>query len=74
MDFKELNILVKYCSNQVNYNKFLELMMERYNDENYISGLWVQFRDNPTMFMVSRSETELFDNIQKQIKITNYKG
>ena len=53
MEFSELNKLVKYCSNQVNYDKFLKFMIERYNDENYISNLWPQFRDNPTMFMVS---------------------
>ena len=74
MNFQDLNILIKYCSNRVNYDLFLEMMLEIYNDENYISKLWTQFRDNPMMFIVSRNETGLFDLIQERIKSTNYKG
>jgi len=74
MEFSELNILVKYCSNRVNADKFEELMMPRYNDEMYIFNLWPKFRDDSMMFIVSRNETELFDAIQKEIKDTGYKG
>jgi len=74
MEFEELNILVKYCSNRINADKFEKLMMPKYNDEKYIFRLWPQFRDNPTMFMVARNETVLFDAIMKEISDTNYKG
>jgi hypothetical protein len=74
MNYEELNILVKYCSNRVNADKFVELMLPRYNDENYIMNLWPQFRDNACMFIIARSETELFESIQKEIRDTNYKG
>jgi len=74
MDYKDLDVMVKFCSNRVNADKFVELMMPRYNDERYIMNLWSQFRDNPMMFIIGRSEVELFDNIQKEIKETNYVG
>ena len=74
MEMNDLKILVMYISNRVNGDKFLELMMPRYNDENYIMHLWSSFRDNPTMFMIARNETELFDAIWKEIKDTGYKG
>ena len=74
MKIEDLKILVMFCSNRINGDKFLELMTPRYNDENYIMRLWPSFRDNPCMFIVSRSETELFDGIIKIINDTNYKG
>ena len=74
MDFSELNVLVKYCSNRVNGERFVHFMMPRYNDESYIMNLWPQFRDNACMFIVSRNETELFDAIMKDIKDADYKG
>jgi hypothetical protein len=74
MNYDELNVFIKYCSNRVNYDKFLELMLPKYNDEIYIDSLWPKFRDNSAMFIISRSETELFDGIQREIQETNYKG
>ena len=74
MNFKELDVLVKYCSNRVNADKFVELMLPRYNDENYIMNLWTNFRDNPCMFIVARNETELLDSIIQEIEITGYSG
>jgi len=74
MEYKELNILVKYCSNRVNSDKFTEFMLPRYSDENYIMNLWPKFRDNPTMFIIGRNETELFEAIMDEISSTNYKG
>jgi len=74
MEFQELDRIVKYCSNQVNADKFVSLMMPRYNDENYIMNLWPQFRDNSMMFMVARNEVELFNNIIKEMNKINYKG
>ena len=53
MMMEDLRILVMFCSNRVNGQKFLELMMPRYNDENYIMNLWPQFRDNPTMLVAT---------------------
>ena len=74
MKMNELNVLVKYCSNRVNADKFEELMMPRYNDEMYIFNLWPSFRDNPCMFITSRNETELFDAIWEEINDTGYNG
>ncbi len=74
MEYKELDVFVKYCANQINMEKFVELMLLRYNDRNYIENLWGRFRDNSTMFIVSRSEVELFEAIQKEIKDKNYEG
>ena len=74
MNFNDLNTIVKYCSNRVSADKFVELMTPRYNDENYIMNLWPQFRDNSMMFIIARNEVELFDAIQKEITDTNYKG
>jgi uncharacterized membrane protein YvbJ len=74
MKYDELNVFIKYCSNRVNYDKFLELMLPRYNDENYIDSLWPMFRENPAMFIISRNETKLFEGIQKELIDTNYKG
>lgn len=74
MNFQELNILVKFCSNRVDANKFREFMLPRYNDKNYIMSLWPVFRDNPTMFMTTRNETELFESIATEINNTHYKG
>jgi len=74
MEFQELDRIVKYCSNQINADKFVELMLPKYNNETYIMNLWPQFRDNSIMFIISRTETELFDNIIKEIKKINYQG
>ena len=74
MEFQDLNILVKYCSNQINAHKFVELMLPIYNDENYIMNLWPQFRDNVCMFIVSRNEIELFNNIHFEMNKINYTG
>jgi hypothetical protein len=74
MEFQELNKIVKFCSNQVNADKFVKLMLPRYNDETYIMNLWPQFRDNSMMFMVARNETELFDAILKEMNEIGYQG
>jgi len=74
MEFQELNKMVKYCSNQINADKFVRLMIPRYNDENYIMNLWPQFRDNSMMFITSRNEVELFDAIIKEMEEINYQG
>jgi len=54
MNFGELNILVKYISNRVDQLKFQELMYPRYNDPKYIMNLWPSFRNNPTMFIITK--------------------
>ena len=74
MTFDELNVLVKFISNRVDYYKFRDMILKRYDDEGYIEPLWISFRDNPTMFIVGRHETELFDLIQAEIKEIGYKG
>jgi len=74
MEYKELNKLVKYCSNRVDADKFTTFMLPRYNDENYIMNLWPKFRDNPTMFIIARNETELFEAIMDEIQETKYEG
>ena len=74
MDFNDLKVFIMFVSNRVNGDKFVEYMMPRYNDKNYIENLWISFRDNPAMFIVSRREIELFEAIQNEIKTTNYNG
>lgn len=74
IDFNELNILQKYCDNQVNKDKFKELMMPKYNNEDYIDDKWISFKNNPIQFITSRRETELLDNILLYIKTTKYNG
>jgi len=74
MNFKDLDILAKYCLNRVDRNKFRQLMGTIYESENYIDGLWDSFRENPLMFMVARNETVLFENIMKEISEINYMG
>lgn len=75
MEFKDLVILQMYLSNRVNYDKFIEAMSIRYeNDFGYIERLWPSFRDNPILFMVGRRETEVFEYFMKEIKETNYVG
>jgi hypothetical protein len=68
MEYKELDTLVKYCSNRINSDKFIEFMMSKYNDKNYIMDLWPKFRDNSLMFVIARNELELFEIIQKEIE------
>jgi|GEM_PF-5932392 len=74
MNFEELNKLVKFCYNRINQNDFLGYMREIYNDDNYASKLWTQFRDNPTLFIVSRGEAKLLELIAKDIEEMGYKG
>lgn len=74
MNFKELEIFVKYCRNQIGHGKFLEIMRGIYYDDTYASALWESFRDTPIIFIVARGEEELFDIIQEEIIKTNYKG
>jgi len=74
MEFQELDRMVKFCSNQVNADKFVELMLPRYNDKTYIMNLWPQFRDNSMMFIIARTETELFDGIIKEMDRLGYIG
>jgi len=74
MDFEELNKLVKFISNRVDYYKFRDMMMKTYNDEGYIEPLWPSFRDNPTLFIVGRRETKLFELILAEIEETGYRG
>ncbi|RLC45321.1 MAG: hypothetical protein DRH57_08230 [Candidatus Cloacimonadota bacterium] len=74
IDFKDLDTLQKYFYNRVNYTEFEEAMMTVYNDKNYIEPLWPQFRDNGVGFLVSRSETKVFDYFCAQIEKTGYKG
>ena len=72
--FDDLDVLVKFISNRVDYSTFEKYMLERYSDVNYISPLWTSFRDNPLMFIVGRSEVFLLDAILKDIENRNYKG
>ena len=74
MNFKDLDVLAKYCLNRVDRDKFRKLMKTSYNSENYVDGLWDSFRGNPLMFMVARNETVLFENIMKEISEINYMG
>jgi hypothetical protein len=74
IDFNSLNLFVKYCSNRIDIDKFIELMLKKHQSKHYIENLWNDFVKNPLMFITSRNETELFDNIQKEIIKLNYKG
>jgi len=74
MKFQELNKMVKYCSNQINTDKFVRLMIPKYINEDYIMNLWPQFRDNLMIFITSRNEVELFNAITKEMEEINYQG
>ena len=71
---EELNILYKFCHNQVDDRTFTRLMLKRYSDENYIKPLWEDFRKNPIMFITSRREIELLQNINVEMTKLNYRG
>jgi len=72
--FNEFNLLAKFCYNRIDQDKFVQLMMPRYNDRNYIITKWDEFRNDPLRFIISRSERELFDEISREIIMTKYKG
>ena len=71
MEFNNLEKFYKYCYNQINYKKFIEL--SGYKDDYYAEDLWEEFKTNPIRFIVNRKEIDFFNNIQKLIKKENYK-
>ena len=71
MNFKELNILQKFCDNRVDLNMFLEATQYA---KNYGEVQFNDFRKNPIGYITSRGEESLFEHIQIEIETAGYKG
>ena len=74
VNFNDLNKLQKYCDNRIDQPKFIELMKAQYNDESYIIGKWISFKNNPIQFITSRAERFLLAGIINEINSTDYQG
>jgi len=71
MNFKELNILQKFCDNRVDLNMFLEATQY---SATYGEVQFNDFRRNPISYITSRAEERLFKYIQIEIETAGYKG
>ncbi len=72
--FEDMRIFGKFCWNVIDKDLFIELMMPRYNDRDYIEGKWESFKRDSLMFIIGRDERELYRKILKKIKDTGYNG
>ncbi len=72
--FDRLFVFAKFCWNVIDEQLFVEMMMGRYNDIDYIKSKWPSFKKEPMMFIVGRGEKELYQKILEKIKDTSYNG
>ena len=73
ISFENLNILQKFCDNQMNYEQFARAT--GYSEAGgYAEGRWSDFTKNPIRFITSRAEKDLLQYIVRKIEITKYKG
>lgn len=75
MTYDELDKLQKYVDNQVDYEKFKDIMKQVYGcGDGYIEEKWPSFKSNQIRFLTSRGEREFFNILQDEIKKRNYQG
>jgi len=71
--YEDLRVLILFCLNRVDFNKFKELDARNFEDNYYIT-LFQEFTGNPLNYIVTRGESQLLENITKEIIKTDYKG
>jgi len=69
---QQLNILQKFCDNQINFSDFINA--KEIIDDDYALQKWKRFQMNPLKFITSYSDIKLYKWIIDQIDLRNYKG
>jgi len=72
IDFKQINIIQKFCDNRVNYDLFIRFT--NLEPDYYAVELFKDFRINPIRFMTSTNNSDLFYKIINLVDKKNYKG
>jgi len=74
MTYNEANIIHKFLYNQVDKNKFYELMLktDSFFTKPYMDEKWKNYQDNMHSFTFTWES--FFNEVVKDINNTNYKG
>jgi len=75
MTYEELNIVFKFCYNQINYDLFETALKEvvPYTTSEYIDEKWTQWNRDQMGFLATYDK-KFYNFVMNQIETTNYKG
>jgi len=74
MNYREINILVKYISSRLGFGKFHEMMrlVDGSFNDSYIEEKWTIFCQDRCVFVFTWEA--FFDEVMRDIETTGYKG
>jgi hypothetical protein len=73
LDYKELDVLQKFCYNKVDYYYFKKIMVNISTNEYYLEEAFFEFRKNEIKFLMD-GHREQFELIVSRIGTIGYEG